>query len=73
MTELSDKELEEYEKLNSEIGKGKKEKPTIDLLHGLLHDNMAWIMVIALAIMQVVMSCLTKVDGSIEFVTPTTA
>ena len=67
--ELSDKELEEYEKLNSEIGKGKKEKPTIDLLH----DNMAWIMVIALAIMQVVMSCLTKVDGSIEFVTPTTA
>ena len=66
--ELSDKELEEYEKLNSEIKKSKREKPTIDLLH----DNMAWIMVIALAIMQVVMSCLTKVDGSIEFVTPTT-
>ena len=68
MVELSDKELEEYERLNSEI-KDKKERPKIDLLH----DNMAWIMVIALAIMQVVMSCLTKVDGSIEFVTPTTA
>lgn len=68
MVELNDKELEEYERLNSEI-KDKKEKPKIDLLH----DNMAWIMVIALAIMQVVMSCLTKVDGSIEFVTPTTA
>ena len=66
--ELNDKELEEYERLNSEI-KEKKDKPKIDLLH----DNMAWIMVIALAIMQVVMSCLTKVDGSIEFVTPTTA
>lgn len=68
MVELNDKELEEYERLNSEI-KDKKEKPKIDLLH----DNMAWIMVIALAIMQVVMSCLTKVDGSIQFVTPTTA
>ena len=66
--ELNDKELEEYERLNSEIRKSKREKPTINLLH----DNMAWIMVIALAIMQVVMSCLTKVDGSIEFVTPTT-
>ena len=68
MVELNDKELAEYERLNSDI-KDKKEKPKIDLLH----DNMAWIMVIALAIMQVVMSCLTKVDGSIEFVAPTTA
>ena len=68
MVELNDEELKEYERLNSDI-KDKKEKPKIDLLH----DNMAWIMVIALAIMQVVMSCLTKVDGSIEFVAPTTA
>ena len=68
MAELSNKELEEYERLNAGI-KDKKEKPKIDLLH----DNMAWIMVVALAIMQVVMSCLTKVDGNIEFVTPNTA
>ena len=66
--EINNKELEEYEKLNSENNLDKKEKPKIDLLH----DNISWIMVVALAFMQVVMSCLTKVDGNVQFVTPKT-
>ena len=65
MTQLSDKELEEYEKMNSDESKKPQENS--------LKDSMSWIMISLLSVMQIVMSCLSKVDGDVQFVFPTTA
>lgn len=64
MAELTNKELEEYERLNADEPK-KPENNT-------LRDNMSWIMIALLSVMQVVMSCLGKVDGDIQFIFPST-
>ena len=65
MTELNNEELEEYRKLNS------KESKKTDLKNP-LKENMNYIMIALLSVMQVVLSCLSSVDGSIQFVFPTT-
>ena len=62
--ELTDKELQEYEKLNSNT---KPEKQST------LKENMSWIMIALLSVMQVVLSCLSSVNGDVHFVFPTTA
>ena len=64
--ELNDKELEEYNRLNQK--QTNKEK-----VEGSLRENMSWIMIALLALMMVVLSCLSSVNGNIEFVFPTTA
>ena len=64
--ELNDKELEEYNRLNSK--QTNKEK-----MSGSLKENMSWIMIALLALMMVVLSCLSSVNGNIEFVFPSTA
>ena len=62
--ELNDKELEEYRKLNSKTESKKKESP--------IKENMNFIMIALLSVMQVVLSCLSSVNGSVHFVFPTT-
>lgn len=64
--ELNDKELEEYNRLNSRES-SRKEKA-----NNTLKENMNWIMIVLLAIMQVVLSCLSTVNGNIQFVFPQT-
>lgn len=65
--ELSDKELEEYERLNAAENAAKKPENTA------LKDNMSYIMIALLSVMQVVLSCLSSINGNITFVFPTTA
>lgn len=64
--ELNDKELEEYNRLNSK--QTNKEK-----VSGSLKENMSWIMIVLLALMQIVLSCLSTVNGNIQFIFPDTA
>lgn len=64
--ELNDKELEEYNKLNNKTTKKEVAEHNIK-------DNMNWIMIAVLAIMMVVLSCLSSVNGNIQFVFPETA
>lgn len=66
MTQLSDKELQEYMELNSDVKEVKKPESEF------LEKNMSWIMISILAILQVIISCLSTVDGKISFVYPTT-
>lgn len=66
--ELNDEELKEYEALNAKETKNPAKKGS-----GTLKDNMSWIMISFLSVMQVVISCLSSVDGDIQFVFPTTA
>lgn len=65
--ELNDKELEEYNRLNSNIRQSNKER-----VDNSLKENMSWIMIALLALMMVVLSCLSSVNGNIEFVFPST-
>ena len=58
---------EEYERLNSENAKIKEPK-NFDI-----KDNMNWIMIAVLSLVQVLLSCLSSLDGQIQFVFPTTA
>lgn len=63
--ELNDKELEEYRRLNEKNeNKEKKLNP--------YKENMNFIMIALLSVMQVVLSCLSSVNGQIQFVFPTT-
>ena len=64
--ELNDKELEEYNRLNN------KESTKRDKANNTLKENMNWIMIVLLALMQVVLSCLSTVNGNIQFVFPQT-
>lgn len=64
MAQLTEKELEEYKKLNSQEEKKNNSNP--------LKENMNFIMIAMLSVMQVVLSCLSSVNGSIQFVFPTT-
>ena len=65
MAELTNKELEEYNRMNSNI---KEKKNVTDSIT----DHLNVIMIIVLSFMQVVLSCLSNVDGNIQFVFPTT-
>lgn len=65
MAELTNKELEEYNRMNSSI-KDKK-SPTDSIT-----DHLNVIMIVVLSFMQVVLSCLSNIDGNIQFVFPTT-
>ena len=65
--ELNDKELEEYNRLNKAT-ETRKEKAT-----NTLKDNMNWIMILVLALMMTVLSCLSSVNGQIQFIFPETA
>lgn len=65
MAELTNKELEEYNKLNAST-KDKK-SPTDSIA-----DHLNVIMIVVLSFVQVVLSCLTNIDGDIQFVFPTT-
>lgn len=62
--QLTDKELEEYKKLNSKEEKQSNSNP--------LKENMNFIMIAMLSIMQVVLSCLSSINGSIQFIFPKT-
>ena len=64
--ELNDKELEEYNRLNKAT-ETRKEKAT-----NTLKDNMNIIMILVLALMMVVLSCLSSVNGNIQFIWPET-
>lgn len=64
--ELNSEELEEYNRLNAKT-ETKREKA-----NNTLKENMNWIMIVLLALMQVVLSCLNTVNGNIQFVFPTT-
>lgn len=66
--ELNDEELKEYEALNAKEPKNPDKKDS-----GTLKDNMSWIMISLLSVMQVVISCLSSVDGNVQFVFPTSA
>ena len=65
MAELTNKELEEYNRMNSNI---KEKKNVTDSIT----DHLNVIMIVVLSFMQVVLSCLSNVDGNIQFVFPTT-
>lgn len=64
--ELNNAELEEYNRLNSDIKETKKPESEF------LEKNMSWIMITILAALQVIISCLSTVNGEIAFVFPTT-
>lgn len=63
--EISNEELEEYRRLNSK-------KPIKSDQKNPLKENMNFIMIALLSVMQVVLSCLSSVNGSIQFVFPET-
>lgn len=63
--ELNDKELEEYNKMNASKETKKTTSDTV-------MENMNVIMIVLLSFIQVILSCLSKVDGDIQFVFPTT-
>lgn len=66
MEKLSDAELDEYLKLNAEQqNKGEKKNP--------VKDNMNWILIAILSIVQIALSCLSTVNGDVQFVIPKTA
>ena len=65
MAELTNQELEEYNRMNASI---KEKKNVTDSVT----DHLNVIMIIVLSVMQVVLSCLSNVDGNIQFVFPTT-
>lgn len=62
--ELSDAELDEYLKLNAE--QDKEEKPNT------IKDNMNWILIAILSVVQIALSCLTTINGDVQFVIPHT-
>lgn len=64
--ELNDEELREYEALNAKEAKNPNKKDNS------LKDNMSWIMIALLSVMQIVISCLSSVDGNVQFVFPKT-
>lgn len=64
--ELNNAELEEYNRLNSDVKETKKPESEF------LEKNMSWIMITILAALQVIISCLSTVNGEIAFVFPTT-
>ena len=57
---------EEYKRLNNDSSKVKQPKE-FDM-----KDNMNWIMIAVLSVVQVLLSCLSSLDGQIQFVFPTT-
>lgn len=57
---------EEYKRLNNDNSKVKAPKE-FDL-----KDNMNWIMIAMLSVMQVLLSCLSSMNGQLQFVFPTT-
>ena len=64
--ELNDKELEEYNRMNAAKNNDKK------TVSDNVMENMNVIMIVLLSFIQVILSCLSKVDGDIQFVFPTT-
>ncbi len=56
----------EYERLNNDSSKVNQPKE-FDM-----KDNMNWIMIAVLSVVQVLLSCLSSLDGQIQFVFPTT-
>lgn len=65
MEKLSDLELEEYLKLNEEEDVKEPKKDPIK-------DNMKWILIVVLSITQIGLSCLSTVNGDVQFIVPTT-
>lgn len=65
--ELNSKELEEYNKLNeSEIKKPESKNGSN------IKENMSYIIIVLLAVMSIMISCLSTVDGDVSLVFPTT-
>lgn len=65
--ELSNKELEEYNRLNTSEVKKPEDKDGFNM-----KDNMSYIIIVLLAVMSIVISCLSSVDGDLSLVFPTT-
>ena len=59
-----------YEKEYELLNKGSKVR---DFREFNIKDNMAWIMIPVLCVMQVLLSCLSSLNGQIQFIFPTTA
>lgn len=64
--ELNDKELEEYNRLNEKESKSENREKNF------MKDNMTWILIVLLCVMQLFLSCLSTVNGTVEFVFPST-
>ena len=65
--ELSNKELEEYNRLNTSEIKKPEDKDGFNM-----KENMSYIIIVLLAVMSIVVSCLSTVDGDLSLVFPTT-
>ena len=64
MAKLSDEELDEYLKLNAQENKRERKNP--------VKENMNWILIAILSIVQIALSCLSTVNGDVQFVIPHT-
>lgn len=65
MPNLTNEELDEYLRLNAEEETKKEKKDP-------LKDNMNWILIVILSIVQIALSCLSTVNGDVQFVIPHT-
>ena len=65
MERLTDEELDEYMKLNAKENLKEDKKDPIK-------DNMNWILIVILSVVQIALSCLSTVNGDVQFIIPKT-
>ena len=62
MPNLTNEELDEYLRLNAEEETKAKEKKDP------VKDNMNWILIVILSVVQIALSCLSTVNGDVQFI-----